>query len=173
MTKVIFSILIMVIITSCTPSVVSNSVSNENHGKIFSLTLDSIEGDTISVSSFKGNIPVFISFWATWCDPCKIELIKLNEIKEKYQGKIQFIGVAIDTEESLGKVREFVAENSITFPILIDPSNNTVSQILPGGDTVPYGLLLDKNGNVVHKQSGYEPGDEKKLESLFEKLLEN
>lgn len=173
MVKNLLFIFTAIFVFSCSPVVVSDNIKQDRHEDLFSLSLDSLEGDVLSVSSFRGKAPVFISFWATWCDPCKAELIKLNELNEKYQGRIQFVAVAIDTEESLGKVREFVSENSIMFPVLIDPSNNTVSQILPGGDTVPYALLIDKYGKIVHRQSGYEQGDEKKLESLFKTLLEN
>ena len=141
---------------------------SKNSEKIV-LSLETADGEKFTTESLKGKY-VYISFWATWCEPCKEELKQLREMYDTYKDKIAFVGVSIDTEDTLDKVNEFVTDNAIPFPILVDPEGNTVSKIIPGGDTVPFAILLDKNGFVLKKHEGFAPGDEEKLKKEFDAL---
>src|SRR5271170_8469851 len=59
-------------------------------------TLQSLDGKTIRLSDFRGK-PVVLNFWATWCEPCKIEMPWFVELQKQYAaGGLQFIGVAMD-----------------------------------------------------------------------------
>jgi len=139
----------------------------------FNFSLDTVDGRTFSFSDIRGKKHLLIAFWATWCEPCKTELRKLSEMYPQYMEKVEFIAVSTDTEESLDRVDMFVIENSIPFPVLIDPSGNTVSTMIPGGETVPYTMLVSKDGEVVLRHTGYKPGEEEILRREIEKLLEN
>lgn len=137
----------------------------------FSLSLETIDGSTFSFENIKGNKHLFVTFWATWCEPCKTELFRLEEMYGNYEDKIEIVAVAIDTEESIDKVQAYAVENAFSFPVLIDPSNNTVSKMIPGGDTVPYSILVHKNGTVIKTHTGYEPGEEENIKRDFDQLI--
>jgi cytochrome c biogenesis protein CcmG, thiol:disulfide interchange protein DsbE len=163
-----FSILLFFVL-SC-GSVEKKDDTTSSSGS-FSFSLDTVDGDQFSFSDLKGEKHLLIAFWATWCEPCKTELKKLSEMYPEYSEKVEFIAVSTDTEESLDKVSMFVVENSLPFPVLIDPSGNTVSTMIPGGETVPYTILVSKEGEVVARHTGYKPGEEEVLKREIEELL--
>lgn len=137
----------------------------------FSINLEKVDGGTFSFEDIRGKKHLVAAFWATWCEPCKQELKKLAEIYPSFSDSVEFVGISTDTEEMIDKVNEFAAEAALPFPILVDPSGNTVSSIIPGGDSVPYMMVVDKNGTVVSRHSGYNPGDEEALKRELEELL--
>lgn len=136
----------------------------------FSITLDKVDGGTFSFEEIRGKKHLVAAFWATWCEPCKQELKKLAEMYGTFSDSVEFVGISTDTEEMIDKVNEFAAEAALPFPILVDPSGNTVSSIIPGGDSVPYMIIIDKNGAIVSRHSGYNPGDEEAVKKELEEL---
>ena len=138
----------------------------------FSITLEKVDGGTFSFEEIRGKKHLVAAFWATWCEPCKQELKKLAEIYSSFSDSVEFVGISTDTEEMVDKVNEFAVEAALPFPILVDPSGNTVSSMIPGGDSVPYMIVVDKNGVIVSRHSGYNPGDETKLAAELKELLQ-
>ncbi|MBO4712119.1 TlpA family protein disulfide reductase [bacterium] len=137
----------------------------------FFITLDKVDGGTFSFEEIRGKKHLVAAFWATWCEPCKQELKKLAEMYGEFSDSVEFVGISTDTEEMIDKVSEFAAEAALPFPILVDPSGNTVSSMIPGGDSVPYMLVVDKNGMIVARHSGYTPGDEESLKRELKELV--
>lgn len=135
----------------------------------FDLNLERIDEGSFSYSEIRGKKLLLVAFWATWCEPCKAELLKMAQMYPDFSEKYEFVAVSTDTEDMMDKVNQFYIENSIPFPVLVDPSGNTVSKLIPGGDTVPYSIIVNRNGEIVSRHSGYKSGDE---ESLKKELLE-
>lgn len=135
----------------------------------FDLDLEKVDGGSFNYSGIRGKKLLLVAFWATWCEPCKAELLKLAEMYPDFSENYEFAAVSTDTEDMMDKVNQFFVENSIPFPVLVDPSGNTVSKLIPGGDTVPYSIIVNRNGEIVSRHSGYKSGDE---ESLKKELLE-
>lgn len=79
--------------------------------------LPALSGPAQRLSELKGR-PVVINFWATWCGPCKEEMPLLNRLAREYPENLVVLGV--NYAESVDVVEEFVAEEGITFPILLD-----------------------------------------------------
>jgi len=110
-----------------------------------------------------------LSFWATWCVPCKKELNNIAENYEEWQKlyDVELIAVSIDDSRSSSKVKPYVNGQRWPFRVLMD-----VNQDLKRGlsiQSVPFTLLLDKNGEVVYNHSGYVEGDEFGLEEELKK----
>ena len=137
----------------------------------FSISLEKVDGGTFSFEDIRGKKHLVAAFWATWCEPCKQELKKLAEMYGDFSDSFEFVGISTDTEEMIDKVNEFAAEAALPFPILVDPTGNTVSSMIPGGDSVPYMIVVDKNGVVVSRHSGYNPGDEEGLKRELKELV--
>ena len=105
-------------------------------------TLGTLEGSRQSLSSFKGKV-VFLSFWATWCGPCKEELPSIQALYNKLSGK-GFVVVAVDIGEDREKVSQFVKEHNLTFPVLLDADVAVGSAF--GASSIPTNYLLDRSG---------------------------
>lgn len=134
------------------------------------LELDDINGDLFIMQENLEYDATVISFWATWCLPCKKEHPALQQLKKDLSDyKIQIITISIDSPRSLAKVKKYVKSNNYDFTYLLDPSGDASRELLV--NEVPYTLLADKNGKIVYKHSGYRQGDEEELKAEILKLV--
>ena len=173
MKNIAFFLTLLFLLISCGSVETKNDSDNSNQKQSgFSITLEKVDGGTFSFEEIRGKKHLVAAFWATWCEPCKQELKKLAEIYGDFSDSVEFVGISTDTEEMLDKVNEFAAEAALPFPILVDPSGNTVASMIPGGDSVPYMVVVDKDGEIVSRHSGYNPGDETKLAEELRELVQ-
>ena len=136
-----------------------------------SVNVKTLEGQSLNVQELgkSGHITV-ISFWATWCSPCKKELDAVKdyygEWKEKYG--VEFIAVSVDDARTAAKIPAMVQEKGWEYRVLLDANKDfqNAANIV----SVPHTFLLDAKGNIVFEHSGYTPGDELELEEQI-KLL--
>ncbi|KAB5485275.1 MULTISPECIES: TlpA family protein disulfide reductase [Flagellimonas] len=112
----------------------------------------------------KGNV-VFINLWASWKLPSEAELASVQELYDKYKGKMDFY---IITNENRPPVEEFMEKHGFTFPVTyliigdkmpIDPSQ------------VPSSYLIDKSGNIVIYEKGISDWSTKKVYKLLDGLI--
>jgi len=115
-------------------------------------TLASLDGSQTSLSSYKGKV-VFLSFWATWCGPCKQELPSIQALYEKLSSR-GFVVVAVDLGEEKAKVSQFVKANKLTFPVLLDQKVAVGGTY--GANSIPTNYLLDRSGRVLARIVGYD-----------------
>ena len=110
--------------------------------------LENIEGETISIGEFRGE-KTLINFWATWCRPCRKEMPMLNGVfLSQDPSDFSVVGIAIDKPE---KVKQFVAELGIDFPIMVGQSEayDVMKGLGNEALTLPYTILIDEEGEVV------------------------
>ncbi|MBK6997362.1 MAG: TlpA family protein disulfide reductase [Lewinellaceae bacterium] len=136
-----------------------------------SANIKTLEGQSLNVQELgkTGKITV-ISFWATWCSPCKKELDAIMDYYEDWQKDydMELVAISVDDARSAAKVPAMVKEKGWKYRVLLDPSKElqTVANI----QSVPYTFVLDQKGNIVFEHTGYTPGDELELEELFKEL---
>ncbi len=132
-------------------------------------TLGALDGSQSSLSSFKGKV-VFLSFWATWCGPCKQELPSIQALYTRLSGR-GLVVVAVDLGEEKAKVAQFVKANHLTFPVLLD-GNVTVGREY-GANSIPTNYLVDRSGRIIARIVGFDGTDwtsSQRME-LFDKIL--
>lgn len=136
-----------------------------------SVHVKTLEGQTLNVQDLgkSGKITV-ISFWATWCSPCKKELDAIKDYYEEWQKEygVEFIAVSVDDARTAAKVPAMVAEKGWMYRVLVDA--NKEFQTAMNIASVPHTLLLDQSGNIVYEHTGYSPGDELELEEKIKSL---
>lgn len=105
----------------------------------------------LKLSDFKGKA-VVINFWATWCEPCKIEMPWLVDLQKKYgpQG-LQIVGVAMDdTDEKT--IAAFVHKMGVNYPVVI--GTEKVADLYGGIDGMPTLFFVDREGKIVDHELG-------------------
>jgi len=130
-----------------------------------------LEGERFTLDDLLGKGPIVIDFWATWCKPCIKELPYVQRLKDDYaeQG-VQVLAVTIDSPKSQSQVRKFVNTREYTFRVVMDGEQD-VFRKMQGKGTIPYLVILDREGYIRYHHTGYRPGDEKELESVVTELL--
>jgi cytochrome c biogenesis protein CcmG, thiol:disulfide interchange protein DsbE len=140
--------------------------------KVPAVKLVDMSGKAINTSELTANGPVIISFWATWCAPCKKELNTIHEVYEDWVAEtgVILVAIAIDDEKTKSQVPVYVNGKAWDYTVLMDP--NWDFKRAMGVNNVPHTFLVDKNGNIVYSHNNYAPGDEEKLYQELLKLSE-
>ena len=140
-------------------------------------SLPNIEVKTLKGNSFniqdlnnEGN-PMVISFWATWCKPCKKELNAIAEVYDEWQDEtgVKLIAISIDDTRSMSKVAPYVNSSDWEYDVYLD-SNSDLKRAM-GVSTVPHTFLINGDGKIVWHHKGYIDGDEEELYEQIEHLV--
>ena len=111
-----------------------------------------------------------ISFWATWCVPCKKEIKNIKSKLEAWKQEVpefNYMTVSIDDARAMSQVKGYAKSQGWDFPTFLDP-NSDLKRAL-NFQNVPFSIIVDKEGKIVHMQTGFEEGGE---DVLFEKVKE-
>ena len=130
----------------------------------FSLT--ALDGKTVKLSDFRGKA-VLLNFWATWCEPCKIEMPWFVDLQKKYgpQG-LQVVGVAMD-DASPKDIAEFAQKMSVNYPVLV--GKESVGDQYGGIPYLPSTFYISRDGKVVDRVFGLVSRSE--IENNIQKAL--
>jgi peroxiredoxin len=134
--------------------------------------LQSTDGKTVHLSDYLGKDVVLIDFWSTTCDPCMVEMPHLVDLYKTHKDKgFVVLAVSLDGPESLADVNRVVHDKDMVFPVLLDQETTVVSRFNPKKE-MPFAVLIDRSGKIIHKKPGYQPGDEKILAQEVAKALQ-
>ncbi len=127
-----------------------------------------VEFDT--EKDLKGKLTL-VNFWATWCQPCMVEMKHLDRLHKAYKDKgFQVVSVSIDDARSKSMVKPIVKRNGYGFRVLYDTETQLVSVVNPA-KTLPYNMLIGDDLTVLWTHLGYTPGDEVKMEEKIKANL--
>lgn len=113
-------------------------------------TLETFDGGETTLSEFRGEKPVILDFWASWCHNCQRALPKTEKLYEQYGDQVEIIAVNLnETEKAIGK---YLSKEPLSFPVALD--RNTVNRM--------YGIQYTNTHVFISKEGvhvGTKPGD--------------
>ena len=145
---------------------------NEAHAQLPAITLKTMDGQTVKTDTLNnGGKPFIISFFATWCKPCNRELSAIQEVYEDWQEEtgVKVIAVSIDQAQNINKVKPLVDEHGWEHDVLLDPNSDFRRAL--GIQMIPFTLIVDGKGKIVHKHNGYTDGAETELIEKVRELV--
>ncbi|WP_455220416.1 peroxiredoxin family protein [Kaarinaea lacus] len=123
-------------------------------GEAPNFTLKSLRGDNLKLSERRGEV-IMLSFWASWCDPCKQGMPVLNDIYLRYRDE-GFTLFSINIDKEPEKAKKVLRELQVSFPVLMD-STHEVSEKYEV-DEMPSTYLVDRDGNLRYTHRGFPAG---------------
>ncbi len=137
-----------------------------------SVNVKTLDGSNFNITDLKNDgAPIVISFWATWCKPCKKELNNIAEVYEDWQDEtgVKLVAISIDDTRSMSKVAPYVNASDWEYEIYLDPNSDFKRAM--GVSTVPHTFLLNEENKIVWQHKGYIEGDEMELFEEIKKIV--
>lgn len=133
--------------------------------------LKTLDGKAVLLNSnFEKNKLTVISFWATWCSPCKKELDAIKDLYPEWKKLgVELVAITIDDAQALNKVKPLVAQKGWSYTILSDQNKDMLR--LLNFQSIPQTFVVDATGNILYTHNGYAPGDEYELEKKLKEFL--
>ncbi len=147
------------------------AVQPSGQSSIPEVSLRDTDGNLVELRSLiRPGKPTIISFWATWCAPCKKELSNYAELYADWQKEfdVEVLAISIDDSRNSAKVKSYINGVKWPFRVLLDP-NEDMKRAL-NFQTVPFSLLIDAEGRIAYRHNSYVEGDEYVMEEKLKKL---
>ena len=132
-------------------------------------TLATLGGGQASAADHRDKL-VILNFWATWCQPCTLELPSLEALWSRYRDRgLIVIGVSVDRGAPRALLEPYVRNLKLTFPILLDPDSKTSDRWRV--TAIPATFLIRPGGDVAGMVTGAREWNSKEMRALVERLL--
>ena len=134
---------------------VSDPVDVSNRTPVTDFIVTDAKGVQKKLSDFRGNV-VILSFWASWCAPCLIELPTFAELQNKFKDKgLRVFAVNVDEDDSKKDAEELFAKRNFPFETYYDSTKSVAQQFKI--DVLPSNFVIDREGRLVF--SGFGAND--------------
>ena len=131
-------------------------------------TLDSVPREK-SLADFRGQV-VLLNVWATWCEPCRVEMPGIERLHQRYGPRgLKIVAVSIDDPGTDGQIRAFARAFGLSFEILHDPANRIAKDY--GLEGYPDTFVLGRDGIIRRKVIEASNWDSPENRALIERLL--
>jgi len=144
----------------------------DNGRKIPSVDIKNLESKRVNSSTFSNDgKPMIISFWATWCSPCKLELNTVAEVYDDWQKEtgVKLIAVSLDDSKTSAKVAPYVNGKGWEYEEYLDENSDFKRAM--GVNNPPHTFIVDGKGNIVWQHVGFKAGDEAQYIEVIRKII--
>lgn len=170
-----FLLLFTILFTGCdTKDGIDESiVATQQDIKVQTFKLQQIDGNFITVSydtqtqkwSFDEypNKVVLLTFFASWCPPCKAEIPHLNNLVDKYKDEFIVLGISVEQDKDNNFYKDFIKQYKINYPVTNGTQNFYLANAVGGVSSIPAMFMIDKKGKMVRNYVG----------AVHEEILDN
>jgi thiol-disulfide isomerase/thioredoxin len=118
-----------------------------------SFTLRGLEGQKLVLGSLKGKV-VILDFWATWCQPCRIQHPMYDKVKERFKENGDVVLLSIDTDEDHSNVAQFLDQQKWSkSQVYFEDGLQKLLQV----NDIPTTVIFDKQGHLASRMNGFLP----------------
>jgi cytochrome c biogenesis protein CcmG/thiol:disulfide interchange protein DsbE len=145
--------------------------SQQKPQKLPAVELKTMDGNTFNTSSIQNDgKPIIISFWATWCAPCRKELNAISEHFEEWQKLtgVKLYAISIDDSRNSSKVAPYVNGQAWDYFVLLDENSDFKRAM--NVNSVPHVFVLNGNREIIWQNNNYTEGGEAKLLEIIKKV---
>lgn len=132
-------------------------------------TVEMLDGTKVNLSALRGKV-VLVSFWATWCPPCRLELSHMqDDVINRFEGE-DLVVLPISRGEERKTVESYINKMGYTFPIGLDPKQTIYRKY--ASNYVPRSVVIGRDGVVAYVGVGYDEQIAKEIEQAILAALE-
>ena len=132
-------------------------------------TLGTLDGGRASLADHRDKL-VVLNFWATWCQPCVLEMPSLEALWQRYRARgLLVVGVSVDRGSPRSLLEPYVRNLKLTFPILLDPDSKTSNGWRV--TALPATFIVRPGGDVTGMAVGAREWNSAAMQALIERLL--
>jgi peroxiredoxin len=133
------------------------------------LTLSTLDGGRVSMADHRDKL-VILNFWATWCQPCTLEMPSLEALWQRYRDRgLVVLAVSVDRGAPKTLLEPYVRNLKLTFPILLDPDARTSDRWRV--TALPWTFVVRPGGEVAGMATGAREWNSGEMQALVERLL--
>jgi len=131
--------------------------------------LSDVDGRERTLDDLKGEV-TFVNVWATWCEPCRVELPAVQKLHERLRESGAGRVITLNTDVNTGLVRPFVAEHKYGFPVWL--AQPVFDALKPMGG-IPVNWIVDRDGVIRWENTGFSSGkDDEWIGEMLKKIRE-
>lgn len=128
-----------------------------------------LAGDSVTLASLRGRT-VLLNVWATWCTPCRTEIPALQRLHDRFGANgLEVVGVSVDADDDEDKIRSFMIDFRMTYPVWRDPAERVSATFLVIG--IPATFLVGPDGTLLFRHIGPVTDTDPKLLAAIEQGL--
>jgi thiol-disulfide isomerase/thioredoxin len=111
-----------------------------------------LSGKPVDLGQFLGRRPVFLEFWATWCESCKALLPRVQAAQAAYGNTVEFIGINVTVNQTPGAVRAYLEQHRLRLHPLYDDEGASIRAYQVPATS--YIVIADRTGRIVYTGMG-------------------
>lgn len=130
-----------------------------------------LDGRRARPSDYEGKVLV-IDFWASWCEPCRVETPHLVELQQRYGAQgLQIVGLNVGGDDDRERVPDYVKEFKVPYPLGY-PGDAMNELYFAADDTIPQTYVFDRKGRLVKHFIGFDKTVLPELENVIKNALQ-
>lgn len=130
-----------------------------------------LDRQPVALADYVGNGKLsVIAVWATWCQPCHIELdhLKGHLTKWEEEYEVNVLAISIDQRHQFNRIKPLVRRKGWKYNVLVDQQGALQRDL--GFQSIPRIYIVDGEGQIVKDYRGYEKGREEQIDQLLRRL---
>jgi peroxiredoxin len=118
-----------------------------------------------------GKRPLFIHFFATWCNPCELEMTTVEKLRPQLEPRgLVVLGISIDDAQSAPGVGPMARRLRVNYPVVVDADSSVTARLNPRR-ICPFTIFVDRRGIIVREKEGWTPENARSLSGELEALV--